>query len=203
MIDVAADLEVVIASPLRDRLAEVVPQLDAALVELLGRRGAADADDTFIELADEVGIERRRIPVVLLPAQRRLVQGGVVVPLMAERRAVDPVLDVVGRLEGDRRVVAGPEVARLVLVTVVAAEIDELILRRLPAQLAKREVRLERAGEDADVLAEAAREGRIANRDRRRRVLVVSFIGEEVVELVLDDRAADREARLAAVVVLV
>ena len=176
----------------------VVAQLDPALVELLGRVLAADADDPFVVEPDEVRVERRLVPRVGLPAQRGLVQRLVAVPGVAQRRAVDPVLEVGGRLE--RRHAA--EVARLVLAAVVAADVDDLVLRRLPAQLAERQVRLERAGEGAGVLAELTGEGRV-DADRRRGLLVVAFIGKEEVELVLDDRPADREAGLVALVALV
>src|SRR6185312_6827853 len=129
---------------------------------------------------DEIGMERRRVPGVVRPTERGLVERPVGVPTVAQRRAVDPVLEVRRRLE--RGLAA--EVARLMLAAVGAAEVDELVLRRLPAQLAEPQVRLERAGEDAVGLAEGAGERSVADRHRRRGVLVDALIGEEEVELV-------------------
>src|SRR5262249_22529226 len=100
------------------------------------RAVAAEADDALVVEPDQVGIERPRVPGVLLPAQRRLVERCAAAPLVAQGRAVDPVLEIGGGLE--RRGVA--EVSRLVLLAIRAAPVDQLVRRRLPAQLGESQV---------------------------------------------------------------
>src|SRR5439155_26899648 len=68
-VDVPADLDAVVAHPLQAGERVIVARLEAALIEVLPRAVAADADDALVIEADEVRIERRRIPAVALQAQ--------------------------------------------------------------------------------------------------------------------------------------
>ena len=72
-VEITADLQVVGSSHRDGRKVVVVAQLDAALIELLIGTAAADPDDPFVVEADQVGVERRRIPAELLIRQDRLV----------------------------------------------------------------------------------------------------------------------------------
>ena len=84
------------------------------------------------------------------------------------------------------------------LLAVIRAEVDDLVLGRLPAQFAEEEIGAERARKNADELSELIAERRIAEGDAGRGVLLVAFERTEEIQLVLDDRAADRRARLPA-----
>ena len=196
VIEVAADSEIVNAGHRHRRKVEVVAQLDAALTEFLRGAGAAEAAATFEVETDEVRTEDRLIPTVLLEAERRFVQCAAVVPLMVKRSLVNPVLDLMRGLIGR----SAAEVAGVLLVTIAAGDVDELIRQRLPADLSERELLLEGAGEDAGGSDRCGRRRKVR---AGRRVLVDTLIGCEVVQLVLDDRAADVEARLRAVVIVV
>src|SRR5438067_11471371 len=83
------------------------------------------------------------------------------------------------------------------LAAVVGAEVDDLILQHLPAQLSEQQRLFERTRESA-----GAGDGRRRRRKvhDRRRVLVVSFIRAEEVEFVLDDRPANAQAWLYAAI---
>ncbi len=82
------------------------------------------------------------------------------------------------------------------LAPVVDAEVQEHVLRRLPAQFSESESGAERARENAGVLAELIGEILISERHRRRCVLLIAFIRHEEVQFVLEDRAAEADAGL-------
>src|SRR6266849_8944417 len=115
---------------------------------------------------------------------------------MASRCAVDPVPQITCRFEARQ----AAEVARFVLAAVVGTEIEQLALGVLPAHLSKSEVRLEWTAEVPGELSELRAQCRIGGRHGRCRVLVIPFPREEVVELVFDERPAEADARLRAVI---
>src|SRR5205085_11114147 len=98
-VEIAADLEVVNSGGVPRREVVVVAQLDAPLVEFLRRAVPAEAAAALEVQSDQRRIERSRVPAVLLEAEGRLVEGVAVVPLMPRCSAIDPVLEVGGRLE--------------------------------------------------------------------------------------------------------
>ena len=90
-IEVAADLETVDSHRIPWRKGVVVAQLEAALIEFLGRAVAAETAAALEIQSDEVGTQWRRIPTIFLKAQGRFIERVAVVPLMARRSAVNPV----------------------------------------------------------------------------------------------------------------
>src|SRR5436190_12684589 len=118
---------------------------------------------------------------------------------MPQRGAVNGIANGVRRFEGG--LVA--EVANFLLFAIRTAEVDDLILQRLPAQFAESECRAERAGEHADVLGETARKCRIAKGHGTGGMLLILFIRGEIMQLVADERSAEAEAALITVISVV
>ena len=201
-VEVPANLEAVSAHRRQWSEVEIVAELQAALIELLDRAVASQTTTSKVIQTDEAWIERRRIPAVFLKRHSRFVQRVGTVPEIANCSAIHPIFQIGCRLE--RR--AAAEVARLVLAAIVDAAIDGIVGCELPAQLAESQVGFEWAGKDAGKLAERyIADARLIcilsrNGDWRRRVLIIAFISDEKVEMVFDNRAAETDSRLNAVI---
>ena len=111
---------------------------------------------------------------------------------MARGGVVDPVVDPRSRLRRRR----AAEVADVELLAIRAAEIDELVHQRLPAQLGEAEVGAERSGKVAEVRGKLVCKIGVADVDRFRGVFLIAFIREEVMDAILDDRTAYAHAWL-------
>src|SRR5690606_21531865 len=92
------------------------------------------------------------------------------------------------------------EAALVALEPPVPAEIERLVVRRLPRQLGYAQMRAERLVEETLVLPELVAELRTAERDDRFAVLDVVLVRTEVVQLVADDRSADADPHLEPLV---
>jgi hypothetical protein len=129
---------------------EVVPDVEALLVEVLQVVARADPERLLEVLADDARDDRARVPLVVLVADRRLVQELVGEPGVLALRVPDAVDDVGAGLE--RPLLA--DVLDLVLVPVEAGEVDDVARGRLPVDLPEREVLLERRREVARLRVE-------------------------------------------------
>ena len=192
-----APLHRVGAVPLR-KAGVIVADRRALLDEILPRVLSADADDSDVLLADQVRIERLGVPVGSLIRQRDFVEPVGRGDLPASQHGVDPLLDVLGRLE--TRLAA--EATHVRLGAQGVAHVHVLPGPRLVGALRKEEVFPELGWECAFELAQvqARRKRRAAEKDLGVTVLPVLLVGAEDEQLVSRDRAADRDARLEPLV---
>ena len=186
----------VAAQRLDVRQGDVVAQGQALLDDLLRRVAPAYANDTLEILADKIGVERRRFELVIKIIDAGFVLEIIVVVLPAQVAGVDVVL--VDRCRFLRCRTA--EARCFGLHPDAARKVDPVVLVGLEGQLGKAEVLAERAGKGAFETAEARQVGgrALAQPDIEDAVLVIAFVGDEEIELVLDDRSADRPAILLA-----
>src|SRR5256885_172547 len=93
-VEVAADLQIMSSHCIPRRETVVIAQLEAALIELLGRAVASQTAAALEVQSNQAGIERRRVPAVLLQAQRGFVERVAVIPLVARCSSVNPVPEI-------------------------------------------------------------------------------------------------------------
>ena len=170
------------------------------LLEVLGGVLAADVEEADVVQAGRGRLERRRAPLLRLPVAAASLRVLPITQLCLATRASVPI----SKLSAPSRVRWPPKPRISCSSRRWKVALSVCPKRRLPGELAEVEVGLERSRQHARL--EAAEEllhvgrrrvERAAAEDRGVAVLLLPLVGEEEVELVLDDGAAERRVRSA------
>ena len=153
-----------VAVPFQE-LREVVAKRHALLDDELLGVAAADPQQPFEVLADDVGVLRLRVPAVALVREVGLVEEPRARQLPLALQRVHPVLDVLGRLEAaaGRRTAEAADVG---FVAPAVGDLGPLPLIRLHRRFAEEQLLAEGAREHALVGAEPRDQARRGTRDR-------------------------------------
>ena len=135
-VQIAANLEHVLAETAGEGMRVVVTQRETSLREVLPRAASPDLEHVHVVEADFLLVQRDRVPVIGLIAERCLVQPVPAHVLVLEGVGVDVVIEVL------RVVVAVPvaEAADVVLVADVAAQLEAMPIVRDKRELREAKV---------------------------------------------------------------